>query len=78
MDDLPKANFLLGSYFSMGFQEEAFVDAATEEGGNYYIATEKIRQRKDPGQWQWDPSEAKLSLLKSVYSLAEYGRKKRV
>ena len=29
-----KANFLLG------FQEEPFVDAATEEGGNYYIATE--------------------------------------
>ena len=26
-----KANFLLGSDFSMGFPEEAFVDAATEE-----------------------------------------------
>ena len=68
----------------MGFQEEAFVDAAMEEEelkailGAEIIATDKMRQRKDPGKfrfnWKWDPSEAKLSLLKSVYTTASLRR----
>ena len=64
-----KANFLLGSDFSMGFQEEDFVDAATEE--------EELKDNSNFIENEIQ-SEAKLSLLKSVYSLAEYGRKKRV
>ena len=55
-----KANFLIGSDFSMGFQEEAFVDAAMEEEelkailGAEIIATDKMRQRKDPGKFRFN------------------------